>query len=70
MVIEYRPIQHLEDQSSWHIGDSRWWVRLQPVDIYPMAKLEKNKKYKVTGVVLNQGYGCVNVWVKKLEYSD
>jgi hypothetical protein len=70
MTISYHPIAHLENQSRWHIGDSRWWVRLQPVDIYSMKNLETRRRYKVTGVVLDQGYGCVNVWVKKLEYAD
>lgn len=70
ITINYRPVANLENVSNWHIKDSKWWVRLQPVDIYKSGDLDKKRKYKVTGVILDQAYGCVNVWVKKLEYAD
>ncbi|MBC8066155.1 MAG: hypothetical protein H7Y17_15085 [Chlorobia bacterium] len=70
IIIEHRPIANLERVKSWHIGDSKWWIRLQPADIYRMRELDVKRKYKVTGVVLEQNYGAIEFWVKRLEYAD
>lgn len=70
ITIEYRPVANLDKVSSWHIKDTKWWVRLQPADVYRPSELDKKRKYKVTGVVLDHAYGCVNIWVKKFEYTD
>jgi hypothetical protein len=62
--IEYRPIRGMEDQSQWHIGASHWWVRLHhSTGTITTTNLDKKKKYRVTGVVLEQNYGTVEVWL-------
>ena len=67
-VIEYRPIRGLEHTSQWHIGDSPWWVRLHHAGGFSMSSLDKAKRYRVTGVVLEQNYGVVEVWLER--YSE
>jgi hypothetical protein len=62
--IEYRPIRGLEGQSSWHIGASHWWVRLHMShDQFDLDDLDKTKRYRIKGIVLEQNYGVVEVWL-------
>ena len=67
LEIDYRPIVGLASpQSEWYIGQSVFWVRLHPKERYAVEKLDKTKKYNVTGVILEQNYGMVDVWVKSI----
>ncbi len=67
LEIEYRPIRGLVNpQSEWYIGESAFWVRLYPKETYDIEKLDKTKRYNVTGIILEEQYGVVNVWVKSL----
>lgn len=64
LEIEYREIVGLVNpQYRWHIGQSPYWIRLHPKELYDIEKLDKKKKYNVTGVVLQENYGVIEVWV-------
>jgi hypothetical protein len=71
-TMSYHPIKGLENQSQWHIGDTQWWVRLHgtPSEYYDVDKLDKTKTYRVVGVVMEQNYGVIEVWVKQLGVVD
>jgi hypothetical protein len=66
MVISYREIAGLEGRYQWHIGDTAWWVRLHGATGQEMAQLDETKTYRVTGFVLDQNYGVIEVWLKSL----
>ncbi len=67
LEIEYREIVGLANsQYQWHIGQSPFWIRLHPKELYDIEKLDKKKKYIVSGIVLEQNYGMVEVWVHSL----
>ena len=66
MTISYREIEGLRGQSQWHIGDTHWWVRLHDGTGEAMERLDKTKTYKVTGFVLDQHYGVIQVWYDSL----
>lgn len=69
VTIEYRPIRGLEGQSNWHIGASHWWVRLHMShDQIGLDDLDKTKRYRVKGIVLEQNYGVVEIWLQS--YSE
>ena len=52
LEIEYREIIGLANsQYQWHIGQSHFWIRLHPKELYDIEKLDKKKKYIVSGVV-------------------
>jgi len=70
MVISYREIAGAAGQYQWHIGDTAWWVRLHGATGQEMAQLDKSKTYRVTGFVLDQNYGVVEVWPKSLAPID
>lgn len=70
VTIEYREGEPKDNVIHWYIKDTKWRARLHPADIYDSKLVRKDKEYKVTGVILDQGYGRVNIWVKKLEYPD
>ena len=68
LEIEYREIIGLASiQYQWYIGQSAFWVRLHPQELYDIEKLDKKKKYIVSGVVLDQNYGMVDVWVRSVK---
>lgn len=71
-TMSYHPIKGLENQSQWHIGDTHWWVRLHgtPSEYYDVDKLDKTKTYRVVGVVMEQNYGVIEVWVKQFGAVD
>ena len=62
LTIGYHEIRGLEGQFRWHILDTRWWVALHNTGV----TLDKTKQYEVHGVVLDQVYGTINVWVYRL----
>lgn len=66
-TLAYQEVRGLQGSFQWYIKGSSWWVRLHPVDIYPMDKLEQNTEYNLSGIVLDQAYGTVNIWVKHLK---
>ncbi|MEX2244896.1 MAG: hypothetical protein WD716_13760 [Fimbriimonadaceae bacterium] len=66
MQISYREIAGAAGQYQWHIGDTAWWVRLHGATGQEMAQLDKSKTYRVTGVVLDQNFGVIEVWLKSL----
>ena len=66
MTIEYREIKGLAGQFQWHIGDTQWWVRLHHGGESPMRSLDKKKKYRVTGIIVDQNYGVIEVWLQTL----
>jgi hypothetical protein len=66
MLISYHEIAGLAGQFQWHIGDTQWWVRLHGATGQEMAQLDKSKSYRVTGVVLDQNYGVIEVWLNSL----
>ena len=70
MVISYREIAGAAGQYQWHIGDTAWWVRLHGATGQEMAQLDKSKTYRVTGIVLDQNYGVIEVWSKSLASID
>lgn len=72
MLISYREIGSLAGQFQWHIGDTHWWVRLHgvPAEHFDMDRLDKSKTYRVTGIVLQQNYGVVEVWTRQLGPAD
>ena len=65
----YQEIDGLQGSFQWHIKGSGFWVRLQPAEIYPMDKLDRNAEYDLSGIVLDQAYNSINIWVKKLHPS-
>lgn len=67
LEIEYREVLGLAaPHYEWHIAGTGYWVRLYPEGSYGVARLDKSKKYKVLGIVLEQNYGAVAIWVKNL----
>jgi hypothetical protein len=71
--IEWRKFDGSSDNSDWHLSDTEWWVRLHPdINGDPMNRLDKNKKYVIDGVLLEEGYNAVHVWVydMQIEGSD
>lgn len=40
---------------------------MHPTERYSVDKLDKNKKYIVEGIVLEQNYEMVDVWVKEIK---
>jgi hypothetical protein len=68
LLISYREIVGLQGQFQWHIGDTHWWVRLHgtPAEYFDMDKLDKTKTYRVTGIVVDQNYGVIEVWTSRL----
>jgi hypothetical protein len=67
-TISYHEIVGLKGQHQWHIGDSSWWVRLHMPTT--TVELDKSKRYRVVGHVMEQNYGVVEVWLKKLSSLD
>ena len=65
LEIEYHEIVGLLGHVQWHISNTPYWIRLHPVENYDIEKLNKEMKYKVIGVVLEQNYGVVEVWVRE-----
>lgn len=72
MLISYREIEGLADQFQWHIADTSWWVRLHgvPAEHFDMDRLDRSRTYRVTGIVLEQNYGVVEVWTQQLGPAD
>lgn len=71
LVIGYHPIKGMEGQSAWHILDTHWRVKLhETTGLHGLDSFDKAKKYRVTGIVLEQDYGVVQVWVTKYRYAD
>lgn len=70
VTIEYRDIEPKGSHINWYIKDTKWRARLHPIDIYDSKKLLRKDEYKITGIILDQGYGTVNIWVKKFEYPE
>ena len=66
----HRPIKGLTNRSAWHIGDSMYWVRLQPEARYPETRLDTEKIYRVKGWVLEQNYGTIDIWVESLKQAS
>jgi hypothetical protein len=70
MTISYHEIVGLNGQYQWHIGDTHWWIRLHDGTGEAMNRLDKSKTYKVTGFVLDQHYGVIQVWYDSLASID
>ena len=62
--IEHRAILGLQDRSQWYIGDTLFGIRLHPEGRFDLEGLDTDKIYEVTGIVVEQNYGIVEVWVQ------
>lgn len=65
MVIRYHEIRGLQSQYQWHIDGTMWWVRLHRHDGPMMKQLDKKKKYRVKGIIVDQNYGVIEVWLQQ-----
>ena len=65
--IEYRKVGLSGSTYLWHLKDSSFWVDLYPHNLYPMNKLDQSQRYRVEGVILDQDYGVVHIWARKVE---
>ena len=67
LQIEYREIVGLNGPYAWHIGKSSFWIRLHPKEKYDIEKFDKTKKYQIKGIILEQNYGMIDMWVTTIE---
>jgi hypothetical protein len=66
--IQYKQIVGSQGtQRQWHMGESPFWIRLHPKEKYDIDKLNKDKKYQVKGIILEQNYGVVDFWVREIK---
>jgi len=60
--IAYLPIDGAENQHSWHVVDTMFWVRIYP-DVYSLEELDKNLVYELDAVALAQNYGVIDFYI-------
>jgi hypothetical protein len=65
-VLEHREIRGLPGQFQWHVGDTRWWVRLHGSPAADLSTLDRAKAYRATGYAMEQNYGVVEIWLTSL----
>ncbi len=53
-------------ESAWHILGTIWRVRLHP-EAHGLERLDKESQFEVHGLVLDQNYGVIDVWVYELK---
>ena len=67
LEIEYREIKGLGSKAyKWYIGQSTIGITLHPKERFDIEKLDKNKKYIITGTIVGQNYNGVEVWVEEI----
>jgi hypothetical protein len=66
LPIAWQEIKGLNGSWQWHILGTKYWVRLHPSP-YGGDTLDKDRRYLVHGVALQQDYGVISVWVYKIQ---
>jgi hypothetical protein len=68
-VIAWKEVEGIKDSFRWTIEGTRFcWVNLYPDNrALKSNPLDKKKKYRIHGVLLEQWYGTYQVWVYDME---
>lgn len=61
--IEYRDIEGLPGQSSWHVQGSSFWVAIHPEAYGLLEKLDRTVVYELDAVALEQHYGVIQFYL-------
>jgi hypothetical protein len=68
-VIAWKAVEGIKGSYNWTIEGTKFrWVKLYPDNrALKDAALDKKKKYRINGVLLEQWYGVYQVWVYDME---
>jgi hypothetical protein len=68
-VIAWKEVEGIKGSFQWTIEGTKFcWVKLYPENsVRKNGDLDKKKKYRIDGVLLEQWYGVYQVWVYDLK---